>query len=251
MSRIFSLNELGHAGSSRLSRPTRPIRPTREIPDIDLDIDELSDSDTEVEKDQESQIKDAETSNDYEILKRALINEEFSPEILKYQDKAIDNLDKLIQEQDAVSKDMLVTHERKQFGMLLFSGTDRIKYIMEKYLLCRRNKIEIQVLTILASPIYKERLSTAELNHAEDYKKLLEDYLNAELKLPNDCLEDSIIKTFEKKPDLSKTVFCRVLKNLVPRDAQDTDIQHEPGDVIMDKYAYMRDALKDNSVELI
>ncbi|CAG8442951.1 17968_t:CDS:2 [Funneliformis caledonium] len=248
MSRIFSLNELGHAGSSRLSRPTRP---TRELPDIDLDIDDLTDSDTEDEKDQETQLKDAETSNDYEILKRSLINEEFSPEILMYQDKAIDNLDKLIQEQDAVSKEMLVTHERKQFGMLLFSGTDRIKYIMEKYLLCRRNKIETQVLGILSSPIYKERLSTAELTHAEDYKMLLEDYLKAELKLPNDCLEDSIIKTFEKKPDLSKTVFCRVLKNIVPRDAQDTAIQHEPGDVIMDKYAYMRDALKDNSVELI
>jgi hypothetical protein len=108
-------------------------------------------------------------------------------------------------------------------------------------------------LIILSTPIYKERLSEVELGHAENYKKLLEDYLKAELghKLPEDCLEDGVIKTFEKRQDLSKTVFCRVIKNLVPQDAQDTALKHVPGDVIMDKYIYMRDALEDKSVELI
>jgi hypothetical protein len=31
-----------------------------------------------------------------------------------------------------------------------------------------------------------------------------------------------VIKTFEKKQDLSKPVFCRVIKPLVPKDSQDT-----------------------------
>lgn len=39
---------------------------------------------------------------------------------------------------------MLLIRERKPFGMLLFSDIDRIKYIMEKYLLCRRVKVLLQ-----------------------------------------------------------------------------------------------------------
>ncbi|CAB4401109.1 hypothetical protein RhiirA5_448363 [Rhizophagus irregularis] len=250
MSRIFALDELGTSRGRVI--PTRPIREIPDI-DIDLDIDDLSDSDVEDKKEQETQLQVGEVYNSYETLKRTLINEEFSPEILEFQDRAINNLDKLIQEQNAISSEMLLIRERKPFGMLLFSDIDRIKYIMEKYLLCRRVKIENQVLSILSSPIYKGRLSEAELRHAEDYKKLLEDYLKAELgnKLPEDCLEDGVIKTFEKRPDLSKPVFCRVIKPLVPKDSQDTNLKHEPGDVIMDKYMYMRDALEDKSVELI
>ncbi|RIA96571.1 hypothetical protein C1645_374345 [Glomus cerebriforme] len=250
MSRIFTLDELSHAGTSR--GRVIPSRPIREVPDIDLDIDDLSDSDIDDEKKQETQLQDG-VFSDYEILKRALINEEFSPEILEFQDKVIDNLNTLIQDQEAISSVILLIRERKPFGMLLLNDIDRIKYIMEKYLLCRRAKIENQALNILSSPIYKERLSEAELRHAEDYKKLLEDYLKAELghKLPEDYLEDGVIKTFEIRSDLSKTVFCRVIKPLVPRDSQDTTLKHEPGDVIMDKYIYMRDALEDKSVELI
>ena len=98
MSRIFTLDELSHAGSSR--GRVIPSRPIREIPDIDLDIDDLSsDSDIDDEKEQETQLQDGHLLNDYEILKRALINEEFSPEVLEFQDRAIGNLDRLIQEQ--------------------------------------------------------------------------------------------------------------------------------------------------------
>src|SRR3954453_7774024 len=97
MSRIFTLDELGHAGSSR--GRVIPSRPIREVPDIDLDIDDLSDSDIDEGKEQEIQLQNGDLLNNYEILKRALINEEFSPEILEFQDGAIDNLDRLIQEQ--------------------------------------------------------------------------------------------------------------------------------------------------------
>jgi hypothetical protein len=41
---------------------------------------------------------------------------------------------------------MLLIRERKPFGMLLFSDIDRIKYIMEKYLLCRRVKVPLHAL---------------------------------------------------------------------------------------------------------
>jgi hypothetical protein len=37
-----------------------------------------------------------------------------------------------------------------------------------------------------------------------------------------DNLLIGVIKTFEKRSDLTKAVFCRVIKTLVPRDAQDT-----------------------------
>ncbi|CAG8660933.1 716_t:CDS:2, partial [Acaulospora colombiana] len=184
---------------------------------------------------------------DLEILKRAWLNEHFSPEILPYE-TAFERLGHIVEEQAAKAESMALSKESCPIGMIIFNDNERIKYIMNRYMRTRLLKIEKYASSILENIELKTRLSPSELefakrlglqgivNHFIDfdltftaslifsYNDLIKRHENSSFlnMLPQDSLEvlksiDDGVETLSainNHFNLEKVIFCRVKEDI-------------------------------------
>ncbi|KAJ2724728.1 GINS complex subunit [Coemansia sp. Benny D115] len=218
-----------------------------------MDEDEESVAGSEDSADLEDLVADI---DDYSILMRSWINERGAPEILEYQGTAIENLMELadFQQQKLSSKQTtgLVAN-------IISMELERVKYLVRSYLRTRLAKIEDHAKYYLQEPMYRERLSQAELDYAKGFVDLENRHVKASFldQLPPHlrALDDVSAEGLDMvpKPDLDSAVFCRVRVNVGEFQfvSSEDPIVMRRNNIFITRYSTVRDLVADSKVELI
>ncbi|CAJ0873216.1 19538_t:CDS:2, partial [Entrophospora sp. SA101] len=207
------------------------------------------------------------------LVKTALINEKFAPEILPIE-PALDNLYVELNNQmeSALNNFRNAKSESSYIGFMLLADVERMKYIIQKYTMIRISKIEKQLELILNTPVYLQRLSDAESVFANNYKKLIKQFeKDAFLDDINDIGDDEIERVEEENSieesedidllssqlDLQKTIFCRAIRmvheNQLPKsDGENYFLDRmSPNEIYLLRYSEIKQLLLEGYVELI
>eukprot|EP01080_Neovahlkampfia_damariscottae_P005939 gene5939-9769_t len=179
-------------------------------------------------------------------IKKSLIQERFSPEILPYQKESIKFLIDGLEEQEEnlinESKNPIVSN-LKQFEI------ERLKYLISTYLRTRIQKIEKYSKYIdenqlhLLSKQEKEFLNQFQENEEAHFSTFLKNIPSSLQSEGNDSLN----------PNNSKFVFCKVLKNIGEFEIEDEEeiLDLKKDKILITKYSSIDELLSDNKVELI
>merc|ERR1711990_81543 len=108
------------------------------------------------------------------------VSEKGAPEILQYQDEAVDGLLELIKQQEIDASEQANESTTNQFLFNVYQmEINRLKYMLSAYLRTRLFKIEKHVLHILKHPDLQSRLSLSEITYAKQYLQTLEQHMTA------------------------------------------------------------------------
>ncbi|KAF8983160.1 GINS complex subunit [Entomortierella lignicola] len=113
--------------------------------------------------------EDEDSTNYVRHLTQAWINERAAPDILQYEQSAVDGLLSKIEEQTAVIDELDPTSDTLMIISILYqTELERVKFVLRSYLRTRISKIEKFCEYLLSNEDKKfERLSTAEKNYAQ------------------------------------------------------------------------------------
>jgi GINS complex subunit 4 len=215
------------------------------------------------------------TANDYLALKRALMNERASPELLPYELDLLTRLQSRCEQQEAVLEDAHLNTGDHQAGVpreayresnelvntCLSIELSRIKYMLRAYLRIRLFKIENYVMHCIESQEVQERLSPLELSHAYDYVKLMGTHLKTHVTSKFPEAFSSVTKQASAHsasdmvavPDVGHHVFARVERDLGDIEFYEdgTTTELVAGDLYVLRYKVVRDFLGEGSVALV
>jgi GINS complex subunit 4 len=215
------------------------------------------------------------TSNDYLSLKRALMNEKASPEVLMFESDLVSRIYSRIEQQEAVLEDShggVVDHssassreaykESKELASTCISiELSRIKYMLRSYLRVRLFKIENYVMHCIESEEVQDRLSPLERSYAYDYVRLVGTHLKTHVtsKFPEAFSSVTKQASAHSKsdmvpvPDVGHHVFARVERDLGEIEFYDdgTTSELQAGDLYILRYKVVRQFLQEGSVVLV
>ncbi|KAG0270029.1 GINS complex subunit [Actinomortierella ambigua] len=195
-----------------------------------------------------------------EHLTQAWVNERAAPEILPYEQEAVQGLLDKIDQQLGVIDDLDEGNDSAIILLIIYqTELERVKYVLRGYLRARISKIERFGQYLLESNEMKSRLSPAEQTYVESYIRLTMKHFNSSflnefppsLQQQDDVVFDRRI-SMVSKPNLSEAVFCRVVKPIGDweLDAEETVVL-APGQIYIFRYEHIRPLLLQGQVELI
>ncbi|KAG8935277.1 GINS complex subunit [Tulasnella sp. 417] len=116
-------------------------------------------------------------------LIRAWLDERHAPDMLVFQASLIDNLMQKLHEQglvvSALQSDESTTEEEHLRITLVKTDMERAKFLIRSYMRVRLHKIEKYAAFILQTPEEQQKLSNAELLHAQRYQQMLANHFHA------------------------------------------------------------------------
>jgi GINS complex subunit 4 len=216
------------------------------------------------------------SANDYLALKRALMNEKASPELLPYETDLVDRLQSRCEQQEAILEDIhadsnehssySVTREayvesKELANTCIAIELSRIKYMLRSYLRVRLFKIENFVMHCIESEETQEKLSPLERSYAYDYVRLVGTHLKSHVTSKFPEAFSSVTKQASAHnasdmvavPDVGHHVFARVERDLGEIEFYDDGTTSElvAGDLYILRYKVVRDFLSEGSVVLV
>ncbi|KAI0065215.1 GINS complex Sld5 component [Artomyces pyxidatus] len=195
-------------------------------------------------------------------LIRHWMNERHSPDILPGQEDVLGGLLDHIRRQSntvhLLRSDPDSSEEEHFRIMLAQTEIERVKFVVRSYIRTRLYKIEKYARYIANTPEVQERLSQAELNHAQTFANLTEDHFNISVlqALPEHQrgLDDQTPFTppMIPEPDKSRAVFVHALDDCPPVRLPDgTTLRIQKGQIVLTPYAVVEQLLGIGSVELV
>lgn len=199
--------------------------------------------------------------NDFQLLKRALLNERMAPEILQYKEDLVERVKSGLQRQEQELEAMESQKEMDMVRQVLAYERDRVRYLLKSYLRARLFKIQQFAGSILDSSELRSRLSSQERTFTQNF------FVAAGRHFKTGVLDElpphyqSLVKRYEAeqdkklldKPDMSKYVFCEVLDDCgqVPDgpDGQTADLRG--GDMMVIKYTTVQHLVEAGRVALL
>eukprot|EP00033_Pygsuia_biforma_P002714 GCRY01002998.1.p1 GENE.GCRY01002998.1~~GCRY01002998.1.p1 ORF type:complete len:204 (+),score=23.25 GCRY01002998.1:107-718(+) len=197
---------------------------------------------------------------DLELLQQGWINEKCSPEILVYEEGAVENIQALLREKE----DAIIENSGDVDGSfashLMQLEIDRIKFLLRSYLRARLDKITKYSLYVTKNDSTFDRLSPAEKTFVTKYVEAYSKHFNtsflshipASLRtLDTDTEQMKMVPT----PNLDTFVFFRVLEDVglyqVSYNNMADEVSLSKGDIYIARYLPMRPLLRENKVVLI
>ncbi|KAI0565148.1 DNA replication complex GINS protein sld5 [Gracilaria domingensis] len=187
-------------------------------------------------------------------------NEQFSPEILPYENQTIEVMRTLVDQQSDLVDEEDDTEDSISFeSQLKRLEIDRINYTLRHYFRVRIKKIEENILFLFKNADMLDQLSDAEKTYASGYKKLLEDHFKKSFlsMLPQKIQvveKDGSVEP-DAGPSLDRFVFCRVRDTVgrvaVGEDAMSDAITLNQNDILCVRYKTVAELLKSEAVELL
>ena len=216
---------------------------------FDTDIDQ-GDKDLE-------DLQDELIENDlYKRLQRCWMQERRCPELLPYDETAIEEIQEKMEEQQDMVDQLESTGDPVEALMSTLGqmDLDRTKFALSDWLTCRLSKIE-------AHPIHMrdmvDHMSDAEIEYLKHYGALMEHHLRQTVldHIPDawqDLAEDGMVDL----PNEDGYYFWKVKEKLYVNDEeeeqyQSTDnLQHDVGTCLVAKYKDMKQRFKEGKVEI-
>jgi len=215
------------------------------------------------------------TGNDYVSLKRALMNEKASPEILPFESDLVSRLYTRTDHQSSILEDSLddlqgrgatsgreAYKESKELANTCISiELSRIKYMLRSYLRTRLFKVENYAMHCIESEDVQDRLSPLERSYAYDYVRLVGTHLKMHVTSKFPEAFSSVTKQASAHtasdmipvPDVGHHVFARVERDLGEIEFYDdgTTSELQAGDLYILRYKVVREFLRDGAVVLV
>ncbi|OBZ73152.1 DNA replication complex GINS protein sld5 [Grifola frondosa] len=142
--------------------------------------------------------------------------------------------------------------------MLVQTEVERVKFVIRSYIRTRLHKIEKYARYISATPAMHERLSKAELEHAQRYARLVEYHFDQCVlqSLPPEqrSLEDNMafMPPMVPEPDRLRPVFAHALEKCPPVHLPDgSPMEMEKGQISLTPYYVVEQLLARGEVELV
>ncbi len=192
------------------------------------------------------------------VLKKAWLNEKFSPEILPHQ---TEHVECMLEQIKCMERNVDLLQRNDIRADIHRFELERIRYMITSYLRCRLKKIERFAFHILeeeTSRTVDERyLSPYELKFANEYVKHLDTYFECVLKeMP---VIERTLEAFSKriKPNTESYVFLRAIStvsNVVVKDVfenRDEEVELKENSQHLLPYSCVADYVKSKSVQLI
>eukprot|EP01116_Phalansterium_solitarium_P015243 TRINITY_DN33555_c0_g1_i1.p1 TRINITY_DN33555_c0_g1~~TRINITY_DN33555_c0_g1_i1.p1 ORF type:complete len:206 (+),score=30.78 TRINITY_DN33555_c0_g1_i1:131-748(+) len=189
-------------------------------------------------------------------LRRAWINESFSPEILPCDEELIDGILQRIKDQEAyVAENYSETLDDQLISTLYEMETERIKYTLRAYLRARLAKIHKFYLFLSKNEQEQAKLSSLEQGFLDHYTKLVTDsftkpFLSGLPEKFSQADEPEMVLA----PDLDAYVVCRFrerLANPIVISTEDEELQAvhpNENEVVALRYGAIRNLLREGSV---
>lgn len=203
-------------------------------------------------------------------MRRAMMNEVYSPEILDYEKETVTAIQNLTENQgdalDDVEYDTTTSNTNGNGNMVGFDmhvkrmELERVSYLVRSYLRTRLKKIERGILYIFKnqSSLF-ERLSAAEREFAVAYMNLVEAHFKRSFlsmlpeKLRNLDKDGSV--NHAVPPNLEKFTFCKITKSIgsyaVSDQATDDPIELNKDDILCLRYSRIRQLILSGEAELV
>ncbi|KAF9105852.1 GINS complex subunit [Mortierella sp. AM989] len=204
------------------------------------------------------ELEDLDSINYVSHLTQAWINERAAPDILQYEQLAVDGLLAKIEEQTAAIDELDSGSDTLMIISILYqTELERVKFVLRSYLRTRISKIERFCEYILSNEDKRfERLSTAERTYAQKatrqhYHSSFLSSLPQSLQLQSDIVFDRRL-SMVSKPNIDEAVFCRIVSHIGQYQIDDDDEAFlEPGQIFIFRYGAIRSLLEEGKIELI
>lgn len=199
--------------------------------------------------------------SDFQLLKRALLNERMAPDILQYKEELVQRVRDSLTQKEAELIDLESDKEYDLVRQLLSYERDRVRYLLKAYLRARLEKVQRFAGTVLDNAELRDKLSTQEQRFATDFfvamgrhfkGSVLDDLPPAYQSLVKRYGADSEKKLLDK-PDVNKYVFCQVLADCgqVPDGPDGQTAEMRAGDMMVVKYTTVARLVQSGQVTLV
>ncbi|KAH9939770.1 GINS complex Sld5 component [Epithele typhae] len=206
--------------------------------------------------------QDSAEETPFQQLIRHWMNERHAPDILPGQEmllgRLLDHISKQSSDVELLRADPDSSEEEHFRIMLVQTEVERVKFVIRSYIRTRLHKIEKYARFISATPGMHERLSKAELDHAQRYARLVEYHFNQTvlqgLPLQQRSLEEDVafMPPMTPSPDKLKPVFAHALVDCPPVYLPDgTATQWQKGQISLTPYYVVEHLLLRGEVELV
>ncbi|KDQ57955.1 hypothetical protein JAAARDRAFT_129327 [Jaapia argillacea MUCL 33604] len=190
------------------------------------------------------------------------MNERHSPDILGCQEDVLGRLlDHIRRQSETVQllRGDPDSSEEEHFRIMLAqTEIERVKFVVRSYVRTRLFKIEKYARYIVATPEIQDRLSQAELTHAQKFAHLVESHFNKSVLqgLPPEqrSLHDqtAFMPKMITEPDKTRAVFAHAREHCPPVRLPDgTALEMEKGRISLVPYHVIEHLLARGSVELV
>ncbi|KAM5540040.1 hypothetical protein V8D89_006180 [Ganoderma adspersum] len=198
----------------------------------------------------------------FQQLIRHWMNERHAPDILPGQEmllgRILDHVRKQSNDVELLRADPDSSEEEHFRIMLVQTEIERVKFVVRSYIRTRLHKIEKYARYISSTPDMHERLSRAELEHANRYSRLVEYHFKQSVlqSLPEQqrSLEEDIVfmPPMVPSPDKQRPVIARALVDCPPMRLPDgASTEMKKGEISMTPYYVVEYLLLRGEVELV
>ncbi|KAI0739431.1 GINS complex Sld5 component [Daedaleopsis nitida] len=198
----------------------------------------------------------------FQQLIRHWMNERHAPDILPGQEmllgRLLDHITKQSSDVELLRADPDSSEEEHFRIMLVQTEIERVKFVIRSYVRTRLHKIEKYAKHISITPMMHERLSKAELEHAQRYARLVEYHFNQSVlqSLPPQqrSLDEDVafMPPMISAPDKLRPVFAHALVDCPPMRLPDgTSTEMQKGQTSLTPYYVVEHLLLRGEVELV
>eukprot|EP00045_Choanoeca_perplexa_P000518 m.14827 g.14827 ORF g.14827 m.14827 type:complete len:225 (+) comp10354_c0_seq2:119-793(+) len=197
-------------------------------------------------------------------LRAAWINEKCAPELLRYEEEAVNSLNTLVHQQEADAKEGAHLNVQNKFHFNIYSmEIERIKYLLANYLRTRLWKVEAQARYLMSQrdedPVDNVfyQLAASEQAFCQQYYHLIQEHAER-------AFLSQLGENFAKVPDaaaappnLNAHVFCKFSQAMDQLDLAEDDEEEmvinnlEVDDIYILRYKAIRQLLQDGRVHLL
>jgi len=183
----------------------------------------------------------------YSKLHQCWLQERHCPELLKYDQQIVEELQEQFEERQEQADDLVDSQEPVDVLManLAQQDLDRAKFVLSDWLTNRLHKIESYPLHMRGKI---ELMSSSEVDYLAAYGAMVEHHMKQTVtnSIPTAWKELDEPEMIDQ-PDHEGYHFWLVREDIVDRDSN----EHEAGSCLVAKYLDMKDNMEDNRVKLL
>ncbi|KAF6254114.1 hypothetical protein COO60DRAFT_1703476 [Scenedesmus sp. NREL 46B-D3] len=175
--------------------------------------------------------------SDFELLKRALLNERMAPEILQYKEELVERVKAGLKRQEVELDGMEGQRDYELVRQVLSYERDRVRFLLKAYLRARLEKIEQYAGSMLDTASLRVRLSQQERAYASAFFVAMGRHLKDSVLKELPANYQSLVKRYE-----GKYVFAQVLDDCgqVPDGPDGQTAELRRGDTMAIKYTTVK-----------
>lgn len=196
------------------------------------------------------------------LMRMILINEQHSPQIMKFREDVVQTISQLVEQQTEqldAQEDVKTADAVPLETQLKKLELERLNYLLRQYYRIRIKKMEKQILFIFKDSSVYDHLSPQEQRFAVGYSDLVEDHFKKSFLslLPErvQVMDNDGKVEHASGPNLDVFVFCKVKNSLgrvaIGEDATDDALDLNQGDILCIRYRSIQELLQNEDVELI